>query len=103
MIECPSWCVAEHRPDADADANADAIVHRGATREVAVILEGRGRGGPHSGELLVEVSRLHDETAVWVYLGDGWTGFSLSLESATSLSAAVVSALHAVSSDTSRR
>lgn len=98
MIDCPPWCVAEHHPATDAEAT----VHRGATHEVAVLLEGRGRGGPSAAELLVEVSRLHDETAVWVYLGDGWTGFSLSLESATSLSAAVISALHAVSIDTIR-
>jgi hypothetical protein len=32
---------------------------------------------------------------VWVYLGDGWTGFSLSLESATRLSTALGDALRA--------
>jgi len=63
------------------------------THEVTVVLEGRGRGGPHPAELLVEVSRLHDEAAVWVYLGDGWTGFSLSLESATRLSSALTSVI----------
>jgi hypothetical protein len=60
---------------------------------VPIVLEGRGVGGVHDGELLVEVSRLHDEAAVWVYLGDGWTGFSLSLDSAVRLSASVQSAL----------
>lgn len=57
---------------------------------VGVTLEGRGSGGPHEAELVVEVSRRHGEAAVWVYLGDGWTGLSLSLESATRLSAALV-------------
>lgn len=91
MIQCPTWCVADH----SADAGRDAIVHRGVTHEVVVILEGRDAGGPHPAELLVEVSRLHGEAATWLYLGDGWTGFSLSLESATRLSAAVTSALRA--------
>lgn len=70
-------------------------MHRGATHEVTVVLEGRGTGGPQQTDLLVEVSRLHGEVAAWLYLGDGWTGFSLSLESATRLSAAVTSALRA--------
>ena len=89
MIECPPWCAVDH------DAERGGAVHRSVTHGVAVVLEGRGRGGPHTAELLVEVSRLDDEAATWVYLGDGWTGFSLSLESATRLSAAVVSALRA--------
>ncbi|MGB3911625.1 MAG: hypothetical protein WBL06_14225 [Pseudolysinimonas sp.] len=89
MTQCPLWCVTDH------DVEGGAVVHRGATYEVSAVLEGRGRGGPHTADLLVEVSRVHDEAAVWVYLGDGWTGFSLSLESATRLSAAVVSALRA--------
>ncbi|GHF19927.1 hypothetical protein GCM10011600_21020 [Pseudolysinimonas yzui] len=90
MIQCPTWCVADHAQDL-----VGARVHRGVTHEVAVVLEGRGTGGPRRAELLVEVSRLHEEVAVWIYLGDGWTGFSLSLESATRLSAAVTSALRA--------
>lgn len=89
MIQCPPWCATDH------DAERGEAVHRSVTHEVAVVLEGRGRGGPHTAELLVEVSRMHDEAAVWVYLGDGWTGFSLSLESTTRLSSAVVSALRA--------
>jgi hypothetical protein len=32
---------------------------------------------------------------VWVYLGDGWTGFSMSLETATRLSGALTSTLRA--------
>lgn len=91
MNQCPPWCGADH---ASEDARG-AVAHRGATHVVAVVLEGRGSDGPHPAELIVEVSRLHGEAAVWVYLGDGWTGFSLSLESATRLSAAVVSALRA--------
>lgn len=90
MTPCPAWCVTDHSRDV-----AGGTVHRGATHDVAVVLEGRGTGGPHAAELLVEVSRLHGEAAVWVYLGDGWTGFSLSLESATRLSAAVNAALRA--------
>lgn len=90
MIQCPTWCVADHDRDA-----AGGAVHRGTTHDVAVVLEGRGTGGPRPADLLVEVSRLHDEVAVWVYLGDGWTGFSLSVESATRLNAAVTSALRA--------
>jgi hypothetical protein len=89
MPQCPPWCVTDHGTE------RDEVVHRGVTHEVPVVLEGRGRGGPHAAELLVEVSRLNDEAAAWVYLGDGWTGFSLSLESASRLSAAVVSALRA--------
>ncbi len=89
MIHCPAWCVADH----DTDVERGAVMHRGVMHDVAVVLEGRGNDGPHGAELLVEISRLHGEAAVWVYLGDGWTGFSLSLESATRLSAAVVSAL----------
>ena len=36
---------------------------------------------------------MRDELAVWLYLGDGWTGFSLSLPSAARLSAALTSTL----------
>jgi hypothetical protein len=89
MIQCPTWCVADH----DRDGALGGIVHRGTTHAVAVVLEGRGRGGRHAAELLVEVSRHHDEPAVWVYLGDGWTGFSLSFDSAQSLSGALDSAI----------
>jgi hypothetical protein len=32
---------------------------------------------------------MSDEVAVWLYLGDGWTGFSMSLSSAARLSAAI--------------
>jgi len=85
MTRCPPWCVADH-PREDEPGS---VRHRGATHEVAVVWEGRGSGGPHSGELLVEVSRRDGEAAVWVYLGDGWTGFSLSLESAVRVSAAL--------------
>jgi hypothetical protein len=91
MTRCPAWCVAVH----DDDTSTRATLHRGTTHEVSVVLEGRGTDGPHAAELLVEVSRRHGEAAVWVYLGDGWTGFSLSLESATRLSAAVSAALRA--------
>jgi hypothetical protein len=91
MPQCPPWCVTDH------GSERGEAVHRSLTYEVGVVLEGRGRGGPHPAELLVEVSRLNEEAAVWVYLGDGWTGFSLSLESATRLSAAVVSALRVAS------
>lgn len=89
MSRCPAWCVADH------SGVRDSREHRGATQVVGVRIEGRGSGGPHEAELIVEVSRRHGEAAVWVYLGDGWTGFSLSLESATRLWAAVSSALRA--------
>lgn len=87
--QCPPWCVADH----DSEDEPGAVRHRSATRDVPVVLEGRGGEHPKSGELLVEVFRLHDEAAVWVYLGDGWTGFALSVESASRLSAALTDAL----------
>jgi hypothetical protein len=83
MSRCPAWCVADH------STARDAHVHHGTTHVVAVTLEGRGTAGPHPADLLVEVSRRDGEAGVWVYLGDGWTGFSLPLESATRLSAAL--------------
>lgn len=95
--QCPPWCVADH----DAEDEPGAARHRGATRDVSVVLEGRGGEAPRSGELLVEVSRRHDEVAVWVYLGDGWTGFSLSLESASRLSSALSDALRDADGDRS--
>ena len=91
MTKCPPWCVADHA----VEDEPGAVRHRGETRDVPVVLEGRGHGGPHSGELLVEVSRRHGEAVVWVYLGDGWTGFSLSLESAARLSSALATTLSA--------
>lgn len=89
MTRCPPWCVADHA----AEDEPGAVRHRGETRAVAVVLEGRGSQGPHAAELLVEVARRDEEAAVWVYLGDGWTGFALSLESAVRLSEALSSAL----------
>lgn len=89
MSRCPAWCVANH------SGGRDGGEHHGATHVVAVTLESRGSGGPQDAELIVEVSRRHGEAAVWVYLGDGWTGFSLSLESATRLSAALATAVAA--------
>ncbi|HWH97321.1 MAG TPA: hypothetical protein VNS80_03055 [Pseudolysinimonas sp.] len=91
MNQCPPWCVADHATEDEPGS----VRHRGETHEIVVVLEGRGSNGPHGDSLLVEVSRRHGEAAVWVYLGDGWTGFSLSLESATRLTAALVSTLRA--------
>jgi hypothetical protein len=82
---CPPWCA---EPPSDGHAR-----HRGETRAVSATVEARGGGGPHAAELLVELSRMHDEVAVWLYLGDGWTGFSLSLPSAARLSGALSSVL----------
>jgi hypothetical protein len=78
---CPPWCV-----ESPVDGHAR---HRGETRAVAATVEARGGDGPHATELLVELSRMSDEVAVWLYLGDGWTGFALSLPSAARLSAAI--------------
>jgi hypothetical protein len=91
MSQCPPWCLSAHA----AEDEPGAARHHGETFTIPVLLEGRGHGGPHSAELLVEVSRRHGEVAVWVYLGDGWTGFSMRLESASRLSAALVAALRA--------
>lgn len=84
MSVCPPWCV---------EVAAAHPRHRGATRSVPVVVEARGGGGPHPTELLVELSRMRDEVAVWVYLGDGWTGFSLTPESAARLTEALGSVL----------
>jgi sirohydrochlorin ferrochelatase len=91
MNQCPPWCVADHATEDEPGS----VRHRGVTHVVPVVLEGRGSNGPHANELLVEVSRCRGEMAVWVYLGDGWTGFSLSLESAERLTAALVTTLRA--------
>lgn len=87
--QCPPWCVADH----DTEDEPGAVRHRGETRDVAVVLEGRRGEPPRTGELLIELTRRHEEAAVWVYLGDGWTGFSLSLESASRLSSALTDVL----------
>jgi hypothetical protein len=97
MSSCPPWCVADHTGPGDASD------HHGATHVVPVTLEGRGHGGPDDAELVVEVCRRHGEAAVWVYLGDGWTGFSLSLDSATRLSAALGAVVSAATSRGTRR
>lgn len=89
MTQCPTWCVVDH----DEDAARAPGFHRGRTHDVAVVLEGRGSGGAHKAELLVELSRRPDEGVVWVYLGDGWTGFSMSLDSARRLLRALESAV----------
>lgn len=82
---CPPWC--------SLDRLDGHLRHRGATAVVPVTLE---TGGAHSGELVVELARDRDALAVWVYLGDGWTGFSLSLPSAARLATALGDALGAV-------
>lgn len=79
--KCPPWCVADHAAEDERGLSR----HRSETRAVPAIVEGRGNEGPHPVELLVEVSRLQGEAATWLYLGDGWTGFSMSLESAARL------------------
>ncbi len=91
MTHCPPWCIADHA----AEDEPGAVRHRGETFPVSVVLEGRGHGGVHAAELLVEVSRRSEEAVVWVYLGDGWTGFSLTLESAGRLTATLSAALRA--------
>jgi hypothetical protein len=91
MTKCPPWCIADHV----AEDDPGSVRHRGETFAVPVVLEARGHDGPHAGELLIEVSRRDGEAAVWVYLGDGWTGFSLSLESAGRLSSALSDGLRA--------
>jgi len=86
---CPPWCIADH----SAEDDHGVVRHRGATRDVAVVLEGRGDEPARAAELLVELSRTHDEAAAWVYVGDGWTGFPLSLESTARLADALRSVL----------
>jgi len=54
-----------------------------------VTVESRGAGGPHPAELVIELGRDREALAVWVYLGDGWTGFSLSVPSAVRLATAL--------------
>jgi hypothetical protein len=81
---CPPWC--------DLDPLDGHLRHRGATAVVPVTLE---TGGAHAGELVVELARDRDSLAVWLYLGDGWTGFSLSMPSAARLGVALESALRA--------
>lgn len=98
MTPCPPWCIADHA----AEDEPESVRHRGETFAVPVVLEGRGHGGVHAAELLVEVSRRSEEVAVWVYLGDGWTGFSLSLESAGRLSTALRAALSVTTEKKSR-
>ena len=86
MTRCPSWCDVDHATTPDDR-------HRGATRIVPVVLEGRGAPGVQDADLVIEVSRADGDAAVWVYLGDGWTGFSLSLDAAARLCIALTSAL----------
>lgn len=86
MTRCPPWCDVDH-------AIAEENRHRGATRVVTVLVEGRGTAGPHAIDLVVEVSRADEDAGVWLYLGDGWTGFSLSLASAGRLATALTAAL----------
>jgi hypothetical protein len=95
---CPNWCIADH----DDEDEPGSVRHRGQTHVVPAILEGRGTEGPHSAELLVERSRADGEDQTWVYVGDGWSGFSLSLESARRLAVALGAAT-ASEADRSRR
>lgn len=84
---CPPWC--------SEDPLDGHPRHRGATAHVRATVEGRGTIGAHETGLVVELGRSRDEVAVWLYVGDGWTGFSLSLASARELHAALQKALHA--------
>ena len=85
---CPAWCVADH----SAEDDPGVVRHRATTRIVPAVLEGRPVDGPYPTELYVELSRRNHEE-IWIYLGDGWNGFSLSLESAARLASALVSAV----------
>jgi hypothetical protein len=84
---CPSWC--------SLDPGDGHPRHRGATEHVTATVEGRGTIGRHETGLVVELARDRDALAIWLYVGDGWTGFSLSLDSAARLLAAVQKALRA--------
>lgn len=85
---CPAWCVADHATEDDPGV----VAHRGTTRIVPAVLEGRSPEGPYTAELYVEISRRNDDDP-WVYVGDGWSGFSLTAESAARLAAALAEVL----------
>lgn len=78
---CPSWCIADHA----AEDEPGDVRHRGEVAVVpAVVVE---RGEPGTAELLVELSAAVGRPGPWVYVGDGWSGFSLDLDSARRLHA----------------
>ena len=82
---CPPWC-RENPLDGH-------LRHRGAATFVRATVEGRAAGGAHDTELVIELARARDEVAVWLYVGDGWTGFSLSLDTGRRLVVALSAAL----------
>jgi len=84
---CPDWCITDHGTE---DEPGD-VRHRGEVSVVPVIL--RSAGSPSPEELLLELSRSDRDVATWVYLGDGWSGLTLSLESAHRMHAALAAVL----------
>jgi hypothetical protein len=79
---CPAWCVADHT---DEDEGGPPR-HRGATVVVPGI--GVGDGTPLRAaamELLIELHADDADPMVGVYIGDGYHGIDITVETATRL------------------
>jgi hypothetical protein len=79
---CPAWCVADHTHEDEGGAPR----HRGATVVVPGIAIGDGT--PHHAvevQLLIELHADDVDPMVGVYIGDGYQGIDVTVETATRL------------------
>ncbi|WP_139240929.1 DUF6907 domain-containing protein [Actinomyces glycerinitolerans] len=93
-VICPEWCTADHQIQ-----SPDDLLHEAPALAVPCvqIQRARGDGSPARSAVPAKLSvvqyQYHGDTETWVYIGDGFSGLDLSLESARRLAAALGSYL----------
>ncbi len=89
-ISCPEWCTTEHQLQ-----SPDDLLHEATALVVSCVEIHRNKEAgevtrsPAPTELTVVQYQYHGDTETWVYIGDGFSGLDLSLESARRLATAL--------------
>jgi hypothetical protein len=87
---CPAWCVADHTHEDEGSTPR----HRGVTAVVPGIATGDGTPLPAASvELLIELHSDGADPMVGVYIGDGYHGIDITVETATRLVGRLVETL----------